>query len=76
MEFLFKPLWKFAAKFYLPDFFFQRNIFSANELTSVFHLPDSAFNRSPVIKWMEYKMLSAPDNVPVLKDENPDFAIT
>ncbi len=75
-EFFFKPLWKFATNFYLPDFFFQRNIFSANELTSVFHLPDSIFNRSPVIRWMDYKMLAAPDNLPHLKDENPDFAIT
>jgi len=76
MEFMYKPLWMFAAKFYLPNFFFERNIFSANELTSVFHLPDSTFNRSPVIKWMDYKMLAAPDNVPQLNNENPDFAIS
>jgi hypothetical protein len=76
LEFMFKPLWMFAANFYLPNFFFQRNIFSANELTSVFHLPDSTFNRSPIIRWMDYKMLSAPDNLPQLKDENKDFAIT
>ncbi len=76
LEFMFKPLWMFAAKFSLPNFFFKRNIFSANELTTVFHLPDSMFNRSPIIRWMDYKMLAAPDNAPTLKDENPDFAIS
>ncbi len=76
LEFMFKPLWKFASRFFLPDFFFKRNIFSANELTSLFHLPDSLYNRSPIISWLDYKMIWAPDNVPTLKDENEDFAIT
>lgn len=76
LEFLFKPLWKFASKFFLPDFFFQRNIFSANELTSLFHLPDSLYNRSPIVRRLDYKMIGAPDNAPQLEDENEDFAIT
>ncbi len=76
LAFFFKPMWIFASKFFLPYFFFKRNIFSVNELSSLFHLPDSIYNRTPIIKWMDYKMLSAPDNLPHLKDENPDFAIS
>jgi len=57
LEFMFKPLWKFASKFFLPDFFFKRNIFSANELTSLFHIPDSLYNRSPIVRRLDYKMV-------------------
>jgi len=39
-----------------------------NELASLFHFPDNAYNRTPIISWMSYKVLPAPDNLPVLKD--------
>ena len=51
-------------------FFFKRNVFTENALTSLWHLPDSVFNRIPVIKWMDYKVIDAPDNLPVLKEPN------
>lgn len=65
----FKRLWKFAAQFSLPSFFFDFNVFSIHALSSLFHLPDSLYNRSPAISWMDYKMLAAPDDVPLLKEE-------
>lgn len=68
--FILKPMWKFAATFFLPVFFFRKNIFTINETASLWHLPDGVFNRSPIIKWMEYKVLPCPDNLPVLKEEN------
>jgi hypothetical protein len=71
-----KPLWKFSAKFHIVNFFFKDNIFTVSELTSLFHLPDGLYNRSPVISWMDYKVISAPDNLPQLKEENVDFPIT
>ncbi len=73
--FFFKPLWKMAARFHLVWFFFKRNIFTVNELTSLFHFPDAVYNRSPIIRWMDYKQLPPPDKVPVLKDENPKYLI-
>lgn len=66
--FLFLPLWKFAALFGLTNFFFQKHYFGVNELASLFHFPDNAYNRSPAISWMQYKVLPAPENLPVLKD--------
>lgn len=71
-----KPLWKFAANFHIVSFFFKDNVFTVSELTSLFHLPDGLYNRSPVIEWMDYKVISAPDNLPQLKEENVDFPIT
>ncbi len=74
--FILKPLWKFASIFNLIWFFYRKNIFTVNELASLWHLPDWLYNRSPIIKWMDYKALPAPDNLPVLKDKNEPYKIT
>lgn len=71
----YKPMWKFAAKFQLTNFFNRQTILTPNALTSLFHYPDGIYNRSPIIKWLEYKMLAAPDNVPMMK-EPTDYIIT
>ncbi len=71
-----KPLWRFGALFQLPNFLFKDNVFTVNQLSSLFHLPDGLYNRSPAIKWLDYKMLAAPDNLPQLKKEIPGYVIS
>lgn len=63
-----KPLWKFSISFALPGFVTRKNIFTVGELSSLYHLPDGMFNRSPIIKWMDYKVVSGPDTLPVPTD--------
>jgi len=57
---------RFAIKFDLINFFYTSHAFSVNALSSLFHLPDGIYNRSPVIRWMEYKALACPDNIPAM----------
>ncbi len=71
-----KPIWKFAASFHIVSLLFKDNFFTVSELSSLFHLPDGMYNRSPVISWMDYKVLSAPDNLPQLEEENEGRGIT
>jgi len=59
-----------ASYFSLPSFFFKHNVFTANTLASIFHLPDGVYNRSPIISWMDYKVLPPPDDLPVMSDFN------
>ena len=66
----FKPIRKIAVNNFITKFFFARNIFWVNELTSLFHFPDATYNRSPIISWMQYKVLPAPENLPIPKDFN------
>ena len=66
---IFMPLWKIATNYYLTGFFYKYSFFSTNELTSLYHFADSIYNRSPVIEWMQYKVLSAPSNLPQFGDE-------
>ncbi len=66
----FKPFRKIAVNNFITKFGFRKNIFWINELTSLFHFPDATYNRSPIISWMQYKVLPAPENIPIPKDPN------
>ena len=68
--FIYKPMWKFSILFSLSWFFAKLNVFTINELASLYHLPDGIFNRTPSILRLEYKMLPPPDDLPVMKEEN------
>ena len=41
-----------------------RQIFSAEEMGTLFHFPNAGYNKSPVIKWQDFKLASAPHNLP------------
>ncbi len=66
--FIIKPIWKASVTFLLPWFFYKSNTFTVNELSSLYHLPDATYNRSPIITWMDYKTLAWPNNLPTLKE--------
>ena len=38
-------------------------MFSADEVSTMYHLPDITYNKSPIVKWLEYKKLPVPHNL-------------
>ena len=44
--------------------FGKKNILNVKELSSIIHLPNSKFNRSPRIQRQRYKIVAAPENLP------------
>ncbi|HRX64058.1 MAG TPA: TraM recognition domain-containing protein [Candidatus Absconditabacterales bacterium] len=77
LNFISKPLRTIAAKYKLTNLFFHSNIFTLNELTGLFHFPDKTYNRSSIINWMEYKILPAPSNLPILDPKDAtDYIIS
>ena len=70
-----KPIWRFLQSVSSVSFFHRLNVFTENQLTTLFHFPDGTFNRSPSIKWMDYKVLAAPDNLYRPK-EPTDFVVS
>ncbi len=42
----------------------RNSILSEEELASIYHLPTSKYNKSPVIRWLDYKVLPAPLELP------------
>lgn len=41
----------------------KSSILSTDELASIFHLPSTRYNYSPVIKWLAYKVLPLPEDI-------------
>lgn len=62
----------FVQKLFFSDHHFLRRLFSLNkhmilnikELSSILHFPHPKFNKNPRIKWQDYKVVPAPDNLP------------
>jgi hypothetical protein len=42
----------------------KQAILAEDELSSLFHLPSSKYNYSPTIRWLDYKVLPAPTELP------------
>lgn len=42
----------------------KKSIMVPEELASFFHLPNSRYNYTPIIKWLQYKVLPAPVDLP------------
>ena len=42
----------------------RKMILCSEEVASVFHFPNIKYNRSPVIKWQEFKIAPGPNNLP------------
>ncbi len=42
----------------------KQEIMAEDELSTLFHFPNSKYNYSPTIRWMDYKVLPAPINIP------------
>ncbi|MBI5754778.1 type IV secretory system conjugative DNA transfer family protein, partial [Candidatus Peregrinibacteria bacterium] len=65
------PIWwinNLIQKWNFTNRFFQHgeksSILVPDELASLFHFPNSRYNLTPIIKWLSYKVLSAPVDLP------------
>ncbi len=65
---LFTPLRYFGFKYKLVWFFQNISFFSIDEISTLYHMPDINYNRSPIIKWLEYKKLPIPHNLKFPKE--------
>jgi hypothetical protein len=78
LPFIFTPLRYFGFKYKLVWFFQNVSYLSIDEVSTLYHLPDITYNKSPIINWLEYKKLPTPHNlktpsIPTIieeKDEN------
>ncbi len=63
--FIFTPLRYIWFKYKLVWVFQNDSIMSADEISTIFHLPDINYNKSPIIKWLDYKKLPVPHNLKI-----------
>ncbi len=64
LDFINTPLLYFSFRKRLLGFFQKKCLLTPDELASLYHFPDANFNKVPVIKWMQYKVVAAPLEVP------------
>ncbi|MBU1935572.1 type IV secretion system DNA-binding domain-containing protein, partial [Patescibacteria group bacterium] len=63
-NFINNPLMKYLYRRRIPGILHKRALFAQDELASLFHFPDSRYNPIPIIKWLKYKVLSPPVDLP------------
>lgn len=68
LPFIFTPLRYFGFKYKLVWFFQNVSYFSIDEISTLYHMPDINYNKSPIIKWLEYKKLPIPHNIKFPKE--------
>lgn len=61
--FFFTPVRYLAFKLRLAGLLQSKSMFSTDELSTLYHFPDINYNKSPIIKWLDYKMLTPPHNL-------------
>ncbi len=44
--------------------FFKKSILNVEEIASLFHFPHTKYNKTPEIKWQNFKIVRAPTNIP------------
>ena len=55
----------YIFRYFLSGTFFHRKqILNTEEIASIFHFPHSKYNKTPEIKWQEYRIIKAPNNIP------------
>ena len=67
-RFIFSPLRYFAYQFRLLGVMQNISRFSCDELSTLFHFPDINYNKSPIIAWLDYKMIAPPPNLKMPKE--------
>ena len=58
------PWMKHNFKYRMMPWGEKKCLFSAEEAATLYHFPDARFNRIPTIKWLDYKVLPPPINLP------------
>lgn len=64
LNFINSPLILHNFKYRLGSFLEKNSILCSEELATMYHFPDARYNKIPTIKWLDYKVLPPPINLP------------
>lgn len=64
LDFISTPILYYSFRKRLLGFLQKKCLLTPDELASLYHFPDANYNKVPVIKWMQYKVVAAPLEVP------------
>ncbi len=58
------PIMRMNFKYRLPSFLEKESLLCSEELATLYHFPDARYNKVPTIRWLKYKVLPPPINLP------------
>ncbi|MBN2087561.1 type IV secretion system DNA-binding domain-containing protein [Candidatus Peregrinibacteria bacterium] len=58
------PMMRYLYNRRIPGIWHKQSLLAQDELASLFHFPDSRYNPVPIIKWLDYKVLPPPVELP------------
>ena len=64
IDFINNWLMKYLFNHRMPGILHKLSLFAQEELASLVHFPDSRYNPIPIIKWLQYKVLPPPVDLP------------
>ncbi len=59
-----KLIKNYIYRFFRKPFLKKKMILNTEEIASIFHFPHSKYNKTPEIKWQNFKIVKAPSNIP------------
>lgn len=59
-----KLIKNYIFRYFRKPFYLKKMIFNTEELASIFHFPHIRYNNTPEIKWQNFKIVKAPNNIP------------
>lgn len=54
----------YIYRYFRKPFYLKKMIFNTEELASIYHFPHIKYNKTPEIKWQNFKIVKAPTNIP------------
>jgi len=59
-----KLIKNYIYRYFRKPFYLKKMILNTEELASIFHFPHIKYNSTPEIKWQNFKIVKAPNNIP------------
>lgn len=54
----------YIYRYFKKPIFLKTDILNTEEIASIFHFPHIKYNKTPEIKWQNFKIIKAPANIP------------
>jgi len=59
-----KLIQNYIYRYFRKPFYLKKMILNTEELASIFHFPHIRYNKTPEIKWQNFKIVKAPSDIP------------
>ncbi|MGB2110712.1 MAG: hypothetical protein ACPHY8_02025 [Patescibacteria group bacterium] len=59
-----KLVQNYIYRYFRKPFYLKKMILNTQEIASIYHFPQIKYNKTPEIKWQNFKIVKAPSDIP------------